>query len=192
MRKFSDYLKVISWVNNLGNNQGAGQEANSPVQWLFHCGMLFSSLNKWWGDFKFRHAIHEGIDITYFRTRSGEIKCFNPSTRIPAMDNGKIIHICDDFLGQTIVVEHDISISFNRRILFVYAHIIPETNVKTGILIHKDDIIATVCDTKKNPILPPHLHFSCFEVPSYIPPKDLNWKLFSKNPDIHLIHPVFL
>jgi len=57
MSKFSDYLESISQVNGLANGMGNGQK----VQWLFYCGMLFSSKDKWWGDFKFRHSAHEGF-----------------------------------------------------------------------------------------------------------------------------------
>jgi murein DD-endopeptidase MepM/ murein hydrolase activator NlpD len=184
MNAFSDYLETISQVNGLGNAQ--------PVQWLFHSGMLFSTRDKWWGDFKFRQSVHEGIDITYFRTIPDELRQFDTSIKVPAMADGVIVNICDDFLGQTLVVEHENSLGFNRRILFVYAHIIPEKNLKPGHIIKRGATIARVCDTHKNPQLPPHLHFSCFEVSHQVQPEQMNWDLFSKSRDINLIHPVFL
>ncbi|MCK5348841.1 MAG: peptidoglycan DD-metalloendopeptidase family protein [Desulfobacula sp.] len=189
MSKFSDYLESISQVNGLANGMGNGQK----VQWLFYCGMLFSSKDKWWGDFKFRHSAHEGIDITYYRTRLDELHSFDDSFKIPAMDNGIVLNICDDFLGQTLVVEHENSLFSNTRILFAYAHIIPEKNLKIGHIIKKEEIVARVCDTYKNPQLPPHLHFSCFEVLKKVPPEHLDWNLFfSENLDVNLIHPIFL
>ena len=188
MSKFSDYLDVISQVNNLSCSLGNGQK----VQWLFHCGMLFSSMDKWWGDFKFRHSAHEGIDITYYRTHPGEMLCFDDSFKVPAMDDGIILNICDDFLAQTLVIEHKNSISSSKRILFAYAHIIPEKGLKIGNIIQKKAVVARVCDTYKNPLLPPHLHFSCFEISKEVEPKHLNWDLFSSDPGINLIHPVFL
>ena len=162
MTKFSDYLDAVSQANDLGNSQ--------EIQWLFHCGMLFSSIEKWWGDWKFRHSVHEGIDITYYRTQPFEMLCFDDSFKVPAMDKGIVLNICTDFLGQTLVVEHQTAASSKNRILFVYAHIIPEKGIKTGKSIQKKEIIATVCDTHKNPLLPPHLHFSCFEISKKIPP----------------------
>jgi len=188
MNKFSDYLQAISHINNLGD----GLENGRKVQWLFYCGMLLSSKDKWWGNFKLRQSAHEGIDITYYRTYPDEIQNFDDSIKIPAMDDGIILNICDDFLAQTLVVEHENSMLFNRRTLFVYAHIIPEKNLKTGHIIKKQDVIARVSDTYKNPQLPPHLHFSCFEVLKKVQPEYLNWNLFSKNIDVNLIHPVFL
>ena len=188
MSKFSDYLQAISQVNDLSNGLKNGQN----VQWLFHCGMLFSTKNKWWGDFKFRHTDHEGIDITYFRTYPGDLQVFDNSIKIPAMDDGIIVNICDDFIGQTLVVEHENVPSSNRQILFAYAHIIPEKRLKTGWIIKKREVIARVCDTYKNPQLPPHFHFSCFEISQQVLPEHLNWNLFSGGRDVNLIHPVFL
>jgi len=184
MKPFFDYLEAISQVNDLGNGL--------KVQWLFHCGMLFLSSDKWWGDFKSRHCGHEGIDITYHRTQEGETKCFNDAIKVPAMDGGILLNICDDFLGQTLVVEHEKFSCADSRILFVYSHIIPEKSLKTGHSITKNQVIARVCNTVKNPQLPPHLHFSCLETSKSILPEDLNWTFFTTHPDIHLIHPVFL
>ena len=187
MIRFADYLKGISQVNALsdpGNNQ--------TIQWLFHCGMLFSSKDKWWGDFKFRHAAHEGIDITYYRTQPGRMHCFDDSIKVPAMDDGIILNICDDFLGQTLVVGQERLSYGNRQTLFVYSHIVPDKTLKIGHNITKRQLIARVCDTHKNPQLPPHLHFSCFEISKTVLPKQLNWALFSTDTDINRIHPVFL
>jgi hypothetical protein len=184
MSKFFNYLQAISRVNGLGNAL--------EVQWLFHCGMLFSSMNKWWGNFQLRHSVHEGIDITYYKTQSGKMHCFDTSIRVPAMDSGVIINICNDFLGQTLVVEHRNSTRLDRPILFAYAHVIPEETLQPGHAIKKEEIIARVCSPYRNPALPPHLHFSCFELARQVPPENLNWHFFSKSPEVNLIHPVFL
>ena len=190
MSKFSDYLEAISKINNLGN--GLSSAKASKVQWLFHCGMLFSSRDKWWGDFKYRHSVHEGIDIGFYKTSSNTIHCFDNSIKVPAMDDGIILNICDDFLAQTLVIKYKDCVSFSRQILFVYAHIIPEKGLKPGHIVTTNDLIAKISNTYKNPQLPPHLHFSCFEISRDIKPEHLNWDLFSKSPDINLINPVFL
>ncbi|MBU1341433.1 MAG: M23 family metallopeptidase, partial [Proteobacteria bacterium] len=125
-------------------------------------------------------------------THSNEVQCFDSSIKIPAMDDGMIINICDDFLGQTLVIEHKNSKALACRILFAYSHIIPEKDVNIDLAIKKEDIIATVCDTRKNPQLPPHLHFSCFEVSKQVLPRHLNWNLFSNCRELNVIHPCFL
>lgn len=184
MGLFSSYLETLCRVNDL--------EKSLKIDWLFYTGMLFNSRDKWWGDFKFRATAHEGIDISFYRTQAGEIKCFDNSIKVPAMDDGKIVNICDDFLGQTLVVKHKAPAYSDRQIFFIYAHIIPEKQLKTDRIIKKKEVIAKVCDTNRNRLLTPHLHFSCIETQLDIQPEELNWKLFSKNRDINLIHPVFL
>ena len=235
MNKFSDYLEAIASINDLKNNLSSDayeNPENAPkIQWLFHCGMLFSSKDQWWGDFGFRNTLHEGIDITFFKycnydkldkhcnvhnlsklSRSNKsaqlsytqndridsnvkydkIYYFNDSVKIPAMDDGVILNICDDFLGKTIVIKHRENNFFKKQVLFVYAHILPDQSIKVGMTVKKNNIIATVCDSYKNPQMPCHLHFSCFETSKEIQDEDLNWNFFSKRPDINLINPVFL
>ncbi len=184
MHTFSDYLRTICTVNKLGNG--------NDIQWMFHSGMLFLSTDKWWGDFKYRHAAHEGIDITYYRSNQDDIKKFTTSTKVPAMADGIIINVCDDFLGQTIIIEQKNCRISSLRILFAYAHVSPVRHLTIGDKIFKNDIIAQVCDPFKNPELPPHLHFSCFEVPEQIKPENLNWDLFSRHNEINILNPVFL
>lgn len=192
MIKFSRFLEKISHLNGLGKG--------ASIQWCFYPGMLFSSWDKWWDDFGTRSTIHEGIDITYYETQDGNQHQFTKTTQIPALDSGKILNICNDFLGQTLVIEHpesgvstkETEKTKGKIIIYAYAHINPNKLLKIGGFIQKDDPIATVCSTVKNPKLPPHLHLSCFEVPSEIPCNALNWDLFSKIEKVHSIHPWFL
>nr|NJM04837.1 M23 family metallopeptidase [Desulfobacula sp.] len=184
MSKFPEYLAALSGINGLGKG--------GPVQWLFHPGMLFSSRDKWWGDFGTRASAHEGIDITYYRTLSGEIRCFDDTLLVPAMADGRIINICNDFLGRTLVVDPEKEGSEGTRVIYTYAHVLPQTRLGRGHGISRDEVVARVCDTRKNPQLPPHLHFSCFEVRREVRPEDLNWSLFSRDPAVRGINPVFL
>jgi hypothetical protein len=192
MNKFSDYLETIVQINGLKKDLKRSQGSGVKVQWLFHSGMLFLSRDKWWGNFKHRSSEHEGIDICFYRSGHGKTQCFDDSIKVPAMDGGVIVNICNDFLGQTIVIQHQKDNGEKRQILFIYAHITPSQNIKPGQDIKKSSVIARVCNTHKNPQLPPHLHFSCIEVPCNINPEHLNWNLFSKSPDINLINPIFL
>ncbi|MFH2058372.1 MAG: M23 family metallopeptidase [Pseudomonadota bacterium] len=184
MNRFAEYLTCIAQVNDLGKG--------SIVKWFFHNGMLFLSRDKWWGDFKHRSSVHEGMDITFYKTKTGDLEHFDTSIKVPAIADGVLINICNDFLGQTLVVEHKKECTSNQRVIMVYAHLVPTKSLKKGAFIRKGSIIAQVCDTIKNPQLPPHLHFSCFGVPCNIPPENLNWNLFSKQADINMIHPIFL
>lgn len=185
MNRFSKYLDTLSHTNDLGKGR--------DIRWIFHGGMLFSSPDKWWGDFKRRASVHEGMDITYYSDSKGNIYQFDDSIRVPAMESGIVLNVCDDFLGSSIIIEPFREASLeNFRILYVYAHTTPMSQVLNGAVIMENEVIAQVCKTIKNPQLPPHLHFSCFEVPRALAPEMLSWQLFSKSKDIRLIHPLFL
>ena len=184
MKNFSEYLKTISQMNKL--------EADQTVEWLFHPGMLFLSKDKWWGDFKFRATAHEGIDICFFRDgrTKGKVRSFDPGIQVPALEDGRIINICNDFLGQTLVVEsRKLGLPYTR-VLITYAHIRPADSLKINANIKEKDIIARVCDTAKNPQLPPHLHLSCFEIPKSVQPEELNWTFFSQSTNACPINPI--
>lgn len=187
MTRFTSYLAALSHVNRLGEG--------TPVHWYFHPGMLFLSRDKWWGDFKYRQSIHEGIDITYYKTASGKWCHFHENIRVPALKSGVVLNICDDFLGKTIVAEPFLTIPHTgdpgKRLILAYAHVVPDARLHHGAVMKKHGIIATVSHTRKNPLLPPHLHLSCFEVDKRIPFEHLNWHLFSKGEDVRLLHPVF-
>lgn len=185
MTKFSEYLQAIARVNHLGHHL--------KTQWLFYCGMLFLSQKKWWGDFKYRPARHEGIDICWHRMDQDDtVHGFTPETRIPAMENGTVLNICDDFLGKTLVVEQKNPTASDFKIVFTYAHIVPEPGISIGHQIKKDQVIASVCDTHKNPQLEPHLHFSCFEIIEPVLETHLDWDVFTDPEKVNMICPVFL
>ena len=185
MKRFQHYLDTLSRLNYLGKG--------SDICFLFHGGMLFSSPDKWWGDFKKRASTHEGIDITYYRDSRGNSGRFDHTTRVPAMEDGTILNICNDFLGRSIITEPLCANSVpDFRLLYVYAHVTPFENAVAGARVWADQEIAFVCPTDKNPQMPPHLHFSCFEVPVSIPLGRLDWDLFSKGSEVRFIHPLFL
>lgn len=185
MKAFTKFLGSLSRLNKL--------EKKGPVQWYFYPGMLFSTMDKWWGNFGFRATLHEGIDITYYSDGSGTLCQFNSHTRIPALKSGMVLNICDDFLGKSIIIEpfhrHH---ALDSRILFIYAHIVPLQHIHQGCVVMEDEPIATVSHTRKNPQLPPHLHFSCIEIPRTIHTSELDWSYFSQDPDIQLYPPWFL
>ena len=184
MMSFTTYLNQIAHCNNLSPN----------IQWLFYPGMLQDSPDKWWDDFKYRHAIHEGIDICFFKCPSdNKIKTLGPKAPIPAMASGIVRNVCPDFLGQTIVVEPDGFESEPRRILTIYSHQTPEPGILPGKRVMENQIISRIFDTrlKKSKLLS-HLHLSWIEVPRDIAFDDLNWKLFPQRGRLNLINPVFV
>jgi murein DD-endopeptidase MepM/ murein hydrolase activator NlpD len=130
-------------------------------RWIFCQGMLFNSPDKWWGDHGLRDYPHEGIDLCLFQDRTSRIHRIPERTRIPVMKDGVVKALFKDYLGQAVIIEHDRAGSSNERLLSVYAHTDPFSDIENGAIVKEGDIIATLADTghSKSNILP-HLHFS--------------------------------
>ncbi|MCP4022473.1 MAG: hypothetical protein GY729_11580, partial [Desulfobacteraceae bacterium] len=116
MEQFKTYLDAISNANGLQVKNNSG--------WLFYPGMLFGSSQKWWDDFGTRTSCHEGIDILFYQTFSNQIQHLDETTKIPAMEDGSILNICDDLIAQTIVIQSPLNISSAYKTVMVYSHII--------------------------------------------------------------------
>lgn len=187
MTCFSDYLNSVARINSLAPSMSV-----SDIVWFFHCGMVFSSPHKWWADFRTRRTAHEGIDITWYAVNNGQIRQFDENIMIPAMDNGRVVNVCDDFLGKTIIVDQTYSELTETRLVFAYAHVVPEKGIGKGSFLQKNQVIAKICNTRRNPLLVPHLHFSCIEVERHVPFNRLDWDLFTSPAKVNLINPVFL
>ncbi len=185
MTKFTAFLDTIALVNQLQRRQ--------DIQWLFYCGMLFGSPEKWWDDFGTRTSAHEGVDIVFYTNPLNHTGRLDANTKIPSMENGTILNICDDLLGKAIVIENESNEDQSSTTLMVYSHLNPENNITTGHQIKKGEVLAQIADTaKKNAKLAPHLHLSCVELQRGVKPDDLNWDLFQDIQKINLINPVFL
>ena len=186
MKRFRRYLDLLANINGLGQGEQA-------VQWLFFPGMLAESRAKWWGDFKRRHADHEGVDICFHRPAQCPVRRLETETMIPAFSGGIIRNICPDFLGHSIVTEPEEFSSGPFRVLLVYSHLSPVAGLTPGTRVEQGQILAKLFDTaSKGSILLPHLHLSCIETPLGIPDAALDWTLFPYRDKVNPINPVFL
>ncbi|MCK5100698.1 MAG: M23 family metallopeptidase [Desulfobacteraceae bacterium] len=195
MRIIESYLKKIAEINDLD----IADAENRAGEWIFHHGMLFLSPHTWWQSRETpksdkRKTPHEGIDILFFKDRNKQIQNLGTNTLIPAATDGEVINICHDFIGKSIVVRHNISFMQQLDLIFVYAHILPDSMIKVGTALKQGDIIATIAKTEKEKTtLPPHLHFSVIEIPENTPAKNLNWELFSHTASkLNLINPLII
>jgi murein DD-endopeptidase MepM/ murein hydrolase activator NlpD len=189
MKVFQSYLKKIADINHLD----IAYAGDNSEGWIFHHAMLFLSKASWWNNL--RKTPHEGIDLIFYKENKGKrIQKLNTDTFIPAATDGKIINICNDFIGKSIVVLDNSSGQNKFNIIYVYAHILPVGTMQIGTKLKQGDVIAKIAKTdKKKTTLPPHLHFSVMEIPKGLPAKDLNWKLFSdQGSEINLINPLFV
>ena len=159
--------------------------------WIFCHGMLFSSPDKWWGDYSQRDYPHEGVDLCLFRDRSRRIRRIDEKTRIPVMANGVIKAIFKDYLGQAIIIENEKIESNIGRFISIYAHTKPQANLDVGVRVKEGDIIATLADTShsKTPILP-HLHFSIGRPSESISYDEFVWNTIRNPEKIILVDPL--
>jgi murein DD-endopeptidase MepM/ murein hydrolase activator NlpD len=136
-------------------------EINGFEAWIFCRGMMFDSKAKWWGDRGRRDHPHEGIDFCVYKNNYQEILRLDTKIRIPVMHGGVVKAISKDYLGKTIVIEHDNPGSPIKRFVSFYGHTEPLQKVDLGVRIKEGDVIAAISETgsSKSNILP-HLHFS--------------------------------
>ena len=74
--------------------------------WAFLPRMLFGAADKWWGDGGKRVIPHEGVEFCLFLDGLGRLSCLGEGMRIPAMYDGTVAAMIDDFLGTSIILEH--------------------------------------------------------------------------------------
>ncbi|MEH0019240.1 MAG: hypothetical protein V6Z89_06285 [Desulfobacter sp.] len=194
MKAFPRYLDRIARVNGLTLPEGAAGNGPEPAgpEWIFYPGMLQDSLDKWWADFGFRHACHEGIDICFYRT-GNRISALAPGAKVPAMFGGTLVNVADDLLGKSMVVSYAPDGGEREAFVMVYAHLDVDPAMVPGAEIRPGQVIARTFDTriKKSKLLS-HLHLSCIRVPRGLPPGQMNWSLFPDREKVVYINPVFL
>jgi hypothetical protein len=128
--------------------------------WVFLPAMLFKAEEKWWGDSGKRSSPHEGIDVCLFSDASHNLFRLSEGTKIPAMYDGTIAAIIDDFLGASIIVEHKLP-SHRSPLLSIYGHVTARETLRVGSAISETEIIGTLADSSKATVhIYPHLHVS--------------------------------
>lgn len=178
--KFGDYLIEH---NNLGERRFDA--------WLFHPGMLFSSTDRWWGNGGNRVHPHEGLDFCLYRDKDGHDYTLDDSIKVPLMYDGEVVHIIDDFIGQSVFVIHDTGDGKGHQLLSVYAHVEPYDGFGKGKTFQGGDVIATIKDTNGNKVgIMPHLHLSLAWVPRFLLYDQFNWKTIRDPAIVTLLNPL--
>lgn len=111
-------------------------------EWVFCPGMLFQSTGKWWGKRGERNRPHEGLDLLLYRNDEGSIRHIDASFLVPMLADGRIVGMMDDFLGQSIIVEHPSLKGNPENILTMYGHTQPLNHVQPGITMRKGNYSA--------------------------------------------------
>ncbi len=161
--------------------------------WLFQPGMLFNSLETWWGEKKPRAAPHEGLDLCFFEDAAGQIKKVDENIKIPATFAGKIVKLDRDFLGESIYLSHEIFSADGRQLYTAYGHTRPLASLQVGKAVAAGEIIAQISAAAGKKIqIPPHLHLTFAWIPVPIALDRLNWPNLGTDPTITLIDPLLL
>ena len=159
--------------------------------WVFHPGMLFQSLQKWWGDQGHRAVPHEGLDLYSFADAGGRVQTVDQQTRIPAAFAGQVLKIDRDFLGKSIYISHAIFTAGGRQLFSAVGHTIPRDGLKPGQEVAAGEIIASVAGFPgKKSNLPPHLHLTFAWALVDFRADQLTWKNLGHDPGITLIDPM--
>lgn len=160
-------------------------------QWVFQPGMLFNSPDKWWGDRGKRDTPHEGLDLCLYRVTSGRIFCIDENTRIPVMYDGVIVAIVNDFLGKSVIVEHELSDSGSPRFCSIYGHTKPPVDLQIGKSVKKGDILATLANSSRSKSgIRPHLHISLGWTAKFISYDRFDWETIGTWDMLTLLDPL--
>jgi len=159
--------------------------------WVFCPGMLFNSTDKWWGDQGKRDALHEGLDLCLYKDREDTILRLGEQTKVPVLYDGRVVGIIDDFLGESVIIEHLISDGHNNRLCTIYGHTIPGDTLCVGKIVKQGDVIATLADSSTFKIkIVPHLHISLGWTSKEISYDRLDWESIGAPNTLTLLDPL--
>lgn len=165
----TDFILRLMAANGLG--------AKGKIRWLFFEGMLFGSMQKWWGAPGRRLFSHEGLDLCFFETESSRRR-LDESVQVPVLYDGRVAHITDDFLGRTVVFRH--RFPDGGSLLSLYGHLAPDKNLRIGDGLRAGEIFARIAEifsAKKR--LVPHLHISLANPEGLPPAEGLEWEFLN-------------
>ncbi len=168
----SFFIQALVSANRLEKSLGAGRL-------LFFPGMLFGSMEKWWGRGGTRAQSHEGLDICFFADGGGINFRLDETVRIPAASGGRVAGIIPDFLGSTVIAQHD-NLPGQAPCYILYAHVLPDEQLKIGQPLSAGETFAAIAPPIGNRLLPPHLHLSMMDTGSISSPDSLDWPLLNR------------
>ncbi len=149
-------------------------------RFIFFHGMMFGSEKKWWGKKGLRGSSHEGLDLCFFANIRNEYFRLDETVNVPMLYDGRVEHITDDFLGQTVITRHFIDDPHQPALLSLCGHLNPDRDLKIGDKIKAGEIFAKIAGFEnRKKILLPHLHISLAK-PDLLPPANrLEWEFLN-------------
>lgn len=164
----TDFLSRLVAANRL--------DENGFSRLVFFEGMLFGSWKKWWGKPGVRPFSHEGLDLCFFDTAAHGPCRLDETVGVPLLYDGRVANITDDFLGRTVIFQHDFP--DHPSLLSLYGHLNPDRNLKIGDRLRAGEIFARIAGFEKKGLVP-HMHLSLTDPRRLPPPNLLEWEFLN-------------
>lgn len=166
-----------------------GRENGLDVRnWLFEPGMRFGARRQWWGSRRQRQTPHEGVDFRFFEDHAGQRHVLGVDTRVVAMYDGVILALFDDFLGQTILVAHDV-LAAGKRLHTLYGHCRPAAAITNGSRIGEGTSLGTL-SASEGKTTSPHLHLSLAWLTESFAAVVVSWPQLLRSAEVCFIDPL--
>jgi murein DD-endopeptidase MepM/ murein hydrolase activator NlpD len=165
-----------------------GLEARGFTGWHVEPAMRFEATLMWWGGRGRRPRPHAGLDLCLWHDRAHETYALDTETQIPAMYDGRVVRLCGDYIGRSVMMEH----RFPGRpgcLYTLYGHTRPREGLAAGQTVRAGEIVARLAPvTRPGSTALPHLHISLGWSPEPVAPARLDWNTL---PDVlHLLDPL--
>jgi murein DD-endopeptidase MepM/ murein hydrolase activator NlpD len=120
-----------------------------------------------------------GVDLCLYQDRQGNVRRLDENTCIPAMYDGVLVRMCDDFLGRSIMMEHHLS--EGGAFYTMYGHTVPQPGLQVGQAVREGEIVARLAGVARSATsVLPHLHVSLGWAPCAIAPERLDWETIAE------------
>jgi hypothetical protein len=160
-------------------------------EWIFYPGMLFNAMDKWWGNQGKRERPHEGLDLYLYKDRKDKILHLDEKTRIPALYDGVVVRVMDDFIGKSVMVEHRLPDSGHPRFCTIYGHTNISGDLHAGSIVKAGGILAFLARPNKTQShIPPHLHISVGWILNKFSYENLDWKTITTSNMLKWVDPL--
>jgi len=133
--------------------------AGGFLGWDLRPGMLFGAERTWWGGEAARPRAHEGLDLRGLINGQGRAVCLGEGTWIPPLADGQVVAVFADFVGQSLLLSHQMEAS--RQFYSLYAHVLAAPGLVPGGHCPQGEAIARVAQGRPTGA-PAHLHLSTF------------------------------
>ena len=150
--------------------------------------MLFGAPQMWWDDRGPRPRPHEGLDLCFYWSQGLETRQVDVQTQIPAMYDGTVVHLCEDLIGRSVMMEHRWP-AMPGCIYTLYGHTRPRAGLAVGQTIRAGEIVARLAPvTRPGATVLPHLHISVGWSSEPVAPERLAWNILPEV--LHLLDPL--